>query len=51
LEESVAFFASQEELLADHTDAKQEIELVHTALVTIRQLVQTSLLVNGNGVV
>jgi hypothetical protein len=36
-------------LIADHPDAKEEIELVHTALVTIGQLVQTSPHVNGNG--
>jgi hypothetical protein len=50
--EVLASFASQEEeLRADHPDAKEEIELVHTALVTIGQLVQTSPRVNGNGIV
>jgi hypothetical protein len=50
--EVLASFASQEEeLLAAHPDAKEEIELVHTALVPIGQLVQASPRVNGNGVV
>jgi hypothetical protein len=50
--EVLASFASQEEgFLADHPDAKEEIEMVHTVLVTIGQLVETSPRVNGNGVI
>jgi hypothetical protein len=44
-----SFARQQEELIADHPDAKEEIELVHTALVTIGQLVQTPPRVIGNG--
>jgi hypothetical protein len=43
-------FASQAaELLADNPDAKEQINLVHAALVTIGQLVQMSLPINGKG--
>jgi hypothetical protein len=45
-------FANQEgELLAAHPDAKEEISHIHTALVTIGQLIRTSPRVNGNGAV
>jgi hypothetical protein len=48
----LACFANKEEgLLADHPAAKEEVEMIHTALVILRQLVQTSFQVNGNGVV
>jgi hypothetical protein len=50
-EERASFASQEEELLADHPDAKEEIELVRTTLVTIGQLVQTSPRVNGNGIV
>jgi hypothetical protein len=47
--EVLASFASQEEeLLADHRDAKEEI--VHSALVILGQVVRVSPRVNGNGV-
>jgi hypothetical protein len=38
-------------IIAGHPDAKEEIGLVHTALITIVQLVRTSPSVNGNSVV
>jgi hypothetical protein len=46
----LASFDSQYQgLIAIHPDAKEETDLVHTALVTIGQLVQTSPGVNSNG--
>jgi hypothetical protein len=36
----VSFARQEEELLADQPGAKEEIELVHSALFTIGQLVQ-----------
>jgi hypothetical protein len=49
--EVLASFASQEEeLRTEHSDAKEEICLVHSALVAIGQLVRASPRVNGNGV-
>jgi hypothetical protein len=45
-------FANQEpELIAENPDAKEEINLIHTALVTIGQLVHMSPRINGNGVI
>jgi hypothetical protein len=38
-------------LLAVHPDAKEEISRIHTALVTIGQMIRTSPHVNGNGTV
>jgi hypothetical protein len=38
-------------IIAGHPDAKQEIELVYTAIIAIVQLIRTSPSVNGNGIV
>jgi hypothetical protein len=46
-----SFNSQADELLAAHPDAREEIELVHTTLVTIGQLVQAAPRVNGNSVV
>jgi hypothetical protein len=40
-----------ESLIADHPDAKQEIDLVRTAIATIGQFIQKSPGLNGNGTV
>jgi hypothetical protein len=49
--EELASFANQEEQLrTEHPDAKEEIYLVQSALVTIGQLVRASPRVNGNGI-
>jgi hypothetical protein len=46
-----SFNSQADELLAAHPDAREEIELVHTALITIGQLVQAAPRVNGKSVV
>jgi hypothetical protein len=43
-----SFNSQADELLSAHPDAREEIELVHTALVTIGQQVQAAPRVNGN---
>jgi hypothetical protein len=42
-----SFNSQANELLSAHPDAREEIELVHTALVTIGQLVQAAPRVNA----
>jgi hypothetical protein len=46
-----SFDRHYESLIADHPDAKQEIDLVRTAIATIGQLIQKSPSLNGNGTV
>jgi hypothetical protein len=38
-------------VLASHPDCKEELGMIHAALITIRRLVHTSPSINGNGTV
>jgi hypothetical protein len=46
-----SFERHHDAIIAGHPDAKEETGLVHTALITIVQLVHTSPSINGNSVV
>jgi hypothetical protein len=46
-----SFYSLADKLLAAHPDVKEEIGLVHTAMITIGQLVQASTHVNDNSAV
>lgn len=45
----MSFASQRKKLLTENPEAKEEIQIVHDALVTILQLVQTAPRVNGNG--
>jgi hypothetical protein len=47
----VAFERHHDTLITGRPDAKQDTEIVHTALITIVQLVHTSPRINRNGAV
>jgi hypothetical protein len=45
----MSFEGQHDSLLKNHSDAAQEIKIIHTTLIKIRQLVQMSPQINGNG--
>jgi hypothetical protein len=48
---SASFERQHDALIASHPDCKDEIGLVHSALITVGRLVHVSPHVNGNGAV